>query len=286
MATTIAQGFKKLSENLEITDLQETTVSSRQKNVRAAVDNGLTVLEDFLTGSYKRSTMIAPLKEADVDIFAVLDPKHYKQNDPASVLEATKTALKKTYKTPKISPNGQAVTITFDDFIVDVVPGFYRTGGGYLIADTERSRWIATDPKMHLDIWTTKNKAHGGDLIPMIKIIKGWNKSRKLLRSFHLEVLALAVFEGITISDFQSGARYFFDKARAIVPVKLADPAGYSDDVATYISTQKQIDDIVNRLKWAYDTALEAENLASSGKISAAFERWQKIFPGYFPAYG
>lgn len=52
MATT--QGFKKLSENLEITDLQETTVSTRQKNVREAVDDGITVLDDFLTGRFPR----------------------------------------------------------------------------------------------------------------------------------------------------------------------------------------------------------------------------------------
>jgi hypothetical protein len=38
---------------------------------------GLEVLDSFLTGSYRRSTMIAPLKEADVDVFVVLDAKCY-----------------------------------------------------------------------------------------------------------------------------------------------------------------------------------------------------------------
>lgn len=34
MATTITQSFTKLKQNLEISDLQEETVSTRQTNVR------------------------------------------------------------------------------------------------------------------------------------------------------------------------------------------------------------------------------------------------------------
>ena len=66
MATTIPVAFQKLKENLEITGLQKSTVSARQNNVREVVENNLTVLDSFLTGSYSRSTMIAPLKDADV----------------------------------------------------------------------------------------------------------------------------------------------------------------------------------------------------------------------------
>jgi len=46
-------------------------------------------------------------------------------------------------------------------------------------------------------------------------MIKAWNRnSSKYFRSFHLEVLAMQIFQGVTISDFPSGMRYFFDKGR------------------------------------------------------------------------
>ena len=77
MAKTIDEGFEELRSNLEITDLQEKTVSTRQKNVRKALEDDFDILDSFLTGSYRRSTMIAPLKGADLDIFIVLDPKYY-----------------------------------------------------------------------------------------------------------------------------------------------------------------------------------------------------------------
>src|SRR5437763_1167291 len=77
MATTIQQSFLRLRQNLEITGLQESTVSTRQKTVRQVLEAGLTVEDSFLTGSYSRQTMIAPLKEADVDVFVTLDAKYF-----------------------------------------------------------------------------------------------------------------------------------------------------------------------------------------------------------------
>ncbi|MEQ1618372.1 MAG: CBASS oligonucleotide cyclase [Gemmatimonas sp.] len=286
MSRTIDEGFRQLSRNLEITDLQGQAVSTRQTNMRAALENDFTILDSFLTGSYQRSTMIAPLKEADVDIVVVLDPKYYRQSGQADLLAAVKKALRKTYTTtPDISPNGQAVTTTFTDFKVDVVPAFNRPGGGYLIPDAQLQRWISTDPKKHVELWSAANKTHNGDLIPLIKMLKGWNKSRKLLRSFHLEVLALSVFTGITISNYASGVRYFFDHARAKIPAKLADPAGYSDDVAAHLTSRDEMDKIVERMNWAFLRAQEAERLAAGGNIQAAFEKWADIFKDYFPAY-
>ncbi len=286
MAKTIDEGFRLLGRNLEITDLQEQTVSTRQKNVRAALEDDFNILDSFLTGSYRRSTMIAPLKEADVDIVVVLDPKHYQQDGHANLLSAVKKALRKTYTTtPDISPDGQAVTITFTDFKVDVVPAFNRQGGGYLIPDAHLRRWLSTDPKKHVELWSAANKAHNGDLIPLIKMLKAWNKSRNLLRSFHLEVLALSVLTNVTITNYSSGARYFFDKAREKIRVKLPDPAGYSDDVAVYLSTKEQMDKVVERMDWAYARSVEAERFANAGKIDSAFEKWAVLFKDYFPAY-
>jgi hypothetical protein len=293
MATTIQQGFQRLKGNLEITGLQSSTVSTRQQSVREAVEAELTVLDSFLTGSYSRSTMISPLSEADVDIFFVLDPKYFhnyngQNGGQAGLLDLVKRALLRTYtKTPKISRSGQAVTITFTDFQVDVVPGFHRQGGGFLIPNSATQSWLSTDPKKHVEIMATANRAHDGDLVPLVKMIKGWNQSNGgHFRSFHLEVLALAALDKITITDFPSGARYFFDKARTLVTQKNSDPAGYGDDVGSYIDSQTKIDEAVTRFQRAYERTLKAEELDKNGKVADATEKWRIIFNDYFPAYG
>lgn len=287
MATTIKQSFAELRRNLEITDLQASTVSTRQSKVREVMEDGMTVLDSFLVGSYQRNTMIRPLKEADVDIFVVLDPKYYDPSGYASLLDKVKGTLRKAYETPDISRNGQAVTIFFSDFRVDVVPAFNRTGGGYLIPNSVLKQWISTHPKVHIDQWASENKAHGGDLVPLLKMLKAWNRENgSLMTSFHLETLALKILTGVTISDFWSGARYVFDKARTVVPYPVLDPAGYGGNVGAYLNTAAKVSDVVSHLETAYSRAVSAEELESKGKTSEAVAKWRLVFGSYFPAYG
>lgn len=82
------------------------------------------------------------------------------------------------------------------------------------------------------------NVSHEGDLVPIITMIKGWNKSQgSFFRSFHLEVLALSAFQNVRITDFRSGLRFFFEKAAQAVTYPAYDPAGYGDDVGRYLQS-------------------------------------------------
>ncbi|MFA6170521.1 MAG: CBASS oligonucleotide cyclase [Candidatus Margulisiibacteriota bacterium] len=287
MATTITTSFQKLKENLEITGLQKSTTSTRQENVRDVVANEMDVLDSFLTGSYARSTMIAPLVKADIDILIVLDPKYFESDGQASLLDKVKRALLKTYtKTPKISRNGQAVTITFTDFIVDVVPAFNRKGGGYLIPDTIPKVWIATNPKIHVDVMASENKSHNGDLVPIIKMVKGWNKNiNDDFVSFYLELLAIKIFKNVTINDYPSGMRFFFDKGREAIKYKVQDPVEYGSQINPLRNCQT-VDNAVGRFETAYNRAIKAEQYAKNGNTENAIDEWKKIFGDYFPAYG
>lgn len=293
MATTIQESFRQFRSNLEITGLQKETVSSRQQAVRDAISKELDVSDSFLTGSYSRYTMIAPLKEADVDIFAVLDNRYYyhydgKNGGQAGLIDLLKSALKRTYpKTPDISRNGQAVTITFSDFIVDVVPAFYRKGGGFLIPNSITQKWISTDPKKHVEIWSAANNEHNGDLVPLIKMLKRWNRmTDNYFMSFHLEVMALQILNNVRISDFPSGIRYFLDKGRNYVTKKNPDPAEYGGDVGAYLNTQSKIDSAVSRFQTAYNRAIKAEDYESRYQTQDVVNEWRKIFGNSFPAYG
>ncbi|MCI0560534.1 MAG: hypothetical protein MN733_18765 [Nitrososphaera sp.] len=293
MAKTIIESFKTFRSNLEITDLQAATVSTRQQNVRAAVENGLTVSDSFLSGSYSRQTLIAPLKQADIDIVVVLDPKYFhnyngQNGGQAGLLDLLKRVLKKTYPTtPDISRNGQAVTIQFTDFVVDVVPAFNRQGGGYLIPNSITQAWLSTDPKKHVEIWSATNQSHNADLVPLMKMLKAWNRATSMfLRSFHLETMVLQILNNVTISDFPSGARYFFDKGKDYVTKKNPDPAGYGDDVGGYLNTEERVKNAVSRFATAHSRALKAEDLARRDNVADAVNVWRMVFGDYFPAYG
>lgn len=287
MATTIYEAFNQFRSNLEITSLQESTTSTRQQNVREAVEADFSVQESFLAGSYRRHTMIAPLSAADIDVFVVLHPKYHAPLGQRDLLSALMTTLKKKYpRTPKIKPDGQAVTITFTDFEVDVVPGFYQVGGGFLIPDAGLNRWIATDPKRHVEMWSIVNKGHNGMMVPLIKMMKCWNRQQGYpLRSFHLEVMVMHVLQGIVITDYPSGVRWAFDKMRGAIRARIADPAGYSDDIAPGLSPMDR-ERLARRLDAAFNTAMQAESNAQYGNVKTSMDFWRSLFGDFFPAYG
>ena len=179
------------------------------------------------------------------------------------------------------------MTIQFTDFAVDVVPAFNRQGGGYLIPNSMTQTWLSTDPKKHVEIWSTANQSHNGDFVPLIKMLKAWNRTTStFLRSFHLETMVLQILNNVTISDFPSGARYVFDKGRNYVTKKNPDPAGYGDDVGGYLNTEEKVKNAVSRFETAYTRALKAEDLANRGYVSEAINMWRMVFGDYFPAYG
>lgn len=119
----VTAAFQDFRGNLAITGLQESVIAARQEKVRAVVAGGLAVEDSFLTGSYGRCTLIGPMRHADVDIVVVLD-RGDRRRSPRAVLDLVKDTLREEYPTSKISRNGQAVTIRFADFTVDVVPAF------------------------------------------------------------------------------------------------------------------------------------------------------------------
>jgi hypothetical protein len=93
------------------------------------------------------------------------------------------------------------------------------------------------------------------------------------------------VLNNVRIDSFPSGLRYIFDKVRTKVRVKLADPAGYSDDVGAHVNTEVAMQNLIGRLEWAHARALEAEQLAAAGRIEEAFAKWALLLKDYFPAY-
>lgn len=282
---SVAGAFDLFASRLEITDLQQSTVSVRQQAVRAAVERRLHVLESFLTGSYRRHTMIGPLTAADVDLFCILDAGYHHPAGQAALLDMVRRALRETYsKTPRISPNGQAVTIRFTDFVVEVVPAFYRQGGGFLIPSSNERRWIETDPKVHEAFIANANAIHDGKLVPLIKMIKAWNRnSGSRLSSFYLELMVESILRGMRIADYPGVVAYVFWRAQEVVRWKLLDPAGLDGGQVNGLA-RGSVPEAVAALARTYELALDAVRLEQSGLARSSKERWRQVFGDPFPA--
>jgi len=146
---------------------------------------------------------------------------------------------------------------------------------------------VSTDPKVHIDLIRQANAKHDGTLVPLIKMIKAWNRNiSHAFVSFYLELMAQKVLDGVTISDYPSGVRYFFDKGRERIKTKIADPAGYDEEQVNGLDEVSSISEAVSRFETAYNRAIRAETYAKNGSTDSAIDEWRKIFGDYFPAYG
>jgi hypothetical protein len=290
---TVTAAFEGFRGNLEITGLQEGVVAARQERVRAVVERGLEVRGSFLTGSYRRRTLIAPMADADVDIVVLLD-RGYRKRGPRAVLDLVKTTLREEYPSSRVSRNGQAVTIRFSDFTVDVVPAFSTWWETDVldICNSGNDTWIRTNPKRHITISSKVNWRTGGLLVPSVKMLKAWNRAAgRPLRSFHLEVLAWKVFDpgwrvaffgpGLWMGTDPENLARFFAEAPGRLRRKLLDPARDEGDLGAYL-TDLGRDEAISRMETAGSRCQRASELLADGDAPGANALYRKVFGDVF----
>jgi hypothetical protein len=291
---SVTAAFEEFRGNLEITDLQASMVAARQERVRASAADGLTVLDSFLTGSYRRGTLIGPMRNADVDIVLVLD-RSYRKRGATAVLDLTKKNLQAKYPNSNISRNGQAVTIRFSDFNVDVVPAFrgWWDTDSFEICNSGDDAWIRTRPHKHIAISSKVNKRSAELVVPAVKMLKAWNRTAgRPLRSFHLEVLTWKVLDpgwradllgaGFGLGSAPENLARFFTEAPGRIRRKLPDPATQEGDVGAYL-TGRAKDEVISRLGTAASRCRRADQLAAAGDVPGAISVYRKVFGDAFP---
>ena len=130
----VDDAFKNLKSNLEITPTESQLAQTRHRLVRKHIEASWELVEDFLTGSYKRDTKTKKLK--DVDIFVVIDPKGPQGaladgSGTAAVL-ALRDLLAERWDDLDADDNVVTVNYSGEDVAsYEVAPVFARSGGGY-----------------------------------------------------------------------------------------------------------------------------------------------------------
>jgi predicted nucleotidyltransferase len=292
MVRSVNEAFNVMRSNLEITQLQQEAVSARQRSIREHIQKNMNVTDDFLIGSYARHTLIGPLSEADVDILVVLDPSYYHEvntkTDPqARLLDKVRSVLCDKYPTTTVSRNGQAVTIKFSDYYVDVVPGFLTTNGNYFIPDSATKRWIYTNPKKHNEAMAQTNVKRDKSFVPLIKMVKAWNRNNGgIFSSFHLEVMGANLFDNVSIADFQNGLLTYFDQGVYRITQRCMDPAGFDDNLGTYLSIGDKMQQAPRLFEKARNHARNAISHERIWRPDLAIAEWKQVFGACYPSYG
>ena len=220
----VSEAFEKFRQRLELSSTEQKDASRRHHEVRECIRKDFDIERDFLTGSYARHTKTKPLK--DIDIFFCLgrDDGHWRKRPPTDVLEAFHTCLADEYGSDSVTPGRRCVTVEFKKHSPtadeegrvlsnDAVPA-YDTDSFYEIPDRDLGIWIKTDPGLHKTEATSKNKELGGKWVPLVKMLKRWNRSAQspIKPSFLIEVMALELTDA-PFTTYPAEVRRFFASA-------------------------------------------------------------------------
>jgi predicted nucleotidyltransferase len=290
----VGDTFQAFKSRLEITQTEREDASRRQKDVRATVRESFAVETDFLTGSYDRNTKTKPLK--DIDIFVVFgEGEQWRQGEhPRGVLDDLETCLVATYGKDQVERDRRCVTVYFEKrnqtqhedgkvLSLDVVPAF-AVGDNYEIPDETLGRWIKTNPAIHADKATAKNSSLAGGWVPLVKMLKSWNRSngKPIQPSFLIEVMALDLVDG-PFDGFPGEARRFFAAAKDRIDEAWPDPAGLGPSVSDEM-TIARCATARQKLREAEVAAARAFRAEQQGREGEAAQIWKTVFGDFFPA--
>ncbi len=295
MAKTIKTAFDEYKTNLEIKDTQATLVSERRKNVITALKKKLSLHseEGKVTGSWARSTMTRYLREGDVDVMVILDYGVHKDwnNSEGTIkaLDRFKAILDEAYPNTTKRRDQNCITMQFSEFRLDVVPAFKYKDGYYAIPDSVRKEWVYTDPFKFAEKVTAINKTMGGNYVPLIKMIKGWNRNVGWpIRSFHLECMMMQRYQFYTEGHtYDSMIKFFLEALPSLVSYACYDPIK-NDRVDTYLDNNALVTKralAINKATNAATTAKDAYALASTN-VEGSIKKWKSLLGEFFPNYG
>lgn len=293
MLAEVTNAFDDFVGRLSLSPVHRRTLHSRRDVLRGYLADEWDVRRVLFGGSHARGTKISPVgdKQGDLDVYFVLAPRlrwHYGMlsgHTPSDLLIDVRQTLKRHLSTPSLRADSPCVRIRYSDLDVDVIPAFESWLDSSLLIPYYKG-WLRATPDKQRKLFTSLNQRQGARFLPMVKMIKHWNRVHPTagLRSYHTEIMALRIFRLRDIESYASALVTYFEKAARLVTRPLSDPCGSRSAVTQYLSPEKAAH--------AQEMLQRAARLAQAARDeespSRAIDAWRSdsLFGPRFPASG
>ena len=291
MPTTVPAAFTELQARLALTPKQRDVAAGRLANLQTFFAANYAVAKaPWAIGSYGRGTIVRP--ERDIDIMVALSAPEYWErykSDSRVFLRWLREGLNRQYRNTRVGVRGMAVHLTLGEGLeVDMVGGFHRKGGGFVIPNGSGG-WQATNPPFHDQLMTNANIRTKSALKPLVRVMKAWNivGNGGRLRSFHLEMLVERMWRKASVLPaMPTAVATTLKTGGGWVRAAYKDPwTASGKNLDAYLSANKRAA-IAKNMDEDGVRAQAALDYAAAGKTDKAFERWNIVFGRQFPAHG
>ena len=169
-------------------------VAAHLGSIQQALEKDIDGVVDLLFGgSVAKRTYVDGV--SDVDALVLVNDSDLAGRDPRAVCNYILGRLGERFP-GRVSADGFAITVTFADVAVQIVPAI-RRGSDFLLPDRACTQWSRTRPEAFTKALTTTNKSCNGKVVPIIKLAKVLLADLPEARrptGYHLENIALKAF--------------------------------------------------------------------------------------------
>lgn len=225
-------------------------------------------------GSVAKHTFVDGL--SDVDALVVLNNTDLRNASPADVMKYFVDRLTDRFPNTKIVPGRLAVTVSFADIEVQLLPAL-KSGQGVKIPRSDGKDW---SPVIKPDRFATKlteiNRKCGGKVIPTIKLAKSILADlpeNQQMSGYHVESLAVEVFANYNGEQTTKAMlKHFFQSVPERIKEPIKDSTKQSLHVDDYLGAKGSVErrvvaDTVGRIARGMQNADGAKSV----------DHWKKI---------
>lgn len=222
MAATATSWLEELTSLFTPTVSQFDGAKRHKASIEARLDYVLGVYRMFEIGSLRHGTGVWRYSDADY----LVSLKGIQPTSPLTMLTKVKDALQARFTSTTITIRQPAVVCHFSDGIVEVVPGYIASGGGYMIADP-RGGWMKSFPEEHNKYVNEINAKHSGGAKKLARHLKIWKYQRNVpVSSCYLEMRAAKFLSEETAYVPIIDLHYALKHLQSIELASMNDPTG------------------------------------------------------------
>jgi predicted nucleotidyltransferase len=209
-------------------------VQTITKAIEAEIEGSVNVL---FGGSVAKRTYVDGL--SDVDALVILNQSELTEMSPIEVRGYFAKRLRERLPQTKVEEGALAVTVTFSDATIQLLPAV-RVGKGVKLPQADSTDWSpVVHPERFAQKLTKINQEANGKVIPAIKIAKqilSQLPENQKLSGYHVESLAISVFNNYTGTlTTKAMLRHFFSEAPMLIRSPIKDSTGQSVHVDDYL---------------------------------------------------
>lgn len=292
LPNTVHDAFTQFSASLRTQAYETQAAASHRTSIESRLQASFGMSAFFRTGSFGNGTNVTGY--SDVDYFAVIPTENLK-GDSGATLAALANDLRLRFPTTsgiRVDNPGVIIPFGLDGAeATEIVPvdltGQTHLGFRQFDMPDGSGGWKFSAPESHKAYMKSLDDDLGGNARRLVRIVKAWKYFRGVqIKSFYLEMFVARYCKTESIILFEHDVRTVL---RLLVEGGLApiiDPRFPNDGVFLHpCNTELQRSDSLASAVRASGWAEEAVEANSNSKVGRAFERWDLVFNGNFPAF-